>query len=98
MRIYTNNNIASMFQAQRPKAGAKTQKSPLASSYGRDEVQISSFGKDIQTAKQAVAEASDIREDKVAEMKQKYSGDYQVDTGDFASVLLAKYSAANASL
>ncbi len=35
---------------------------------------------------------SDIREDKVAEMKSKYeSNDYQVDTGDFASKLLEKY-------
>ncbi|MBR6281459.1 MAG: flagellar biosynthesis anti-sigma factor FlgM, partial [Lachnospiraceae bacterium] len=50
------------------------------------------FGKDIQVAKQAVADASDIREDLVAEMKKKYSGDFQVDTGDFADVLLAKYN------
>ena len=45
-----------------------------------------------RSAKKAVAEASDIREDKVAEMKSKYeSNDYQVDTGDFASKLLEKY-------
>jgi negative regulator of flagellin synthesis FlgM len=60
---------------------------------GRDQVQISSAGRDFQIAKQAVAEASDIREDKVAEMKQKLeAGNYQVDAGDFASVLLAKYN------
>ena len=33
-------------------------------STGRDEVQISSMGRDYQIAKQAVADASDIREDK----------------------------------
>jgi negative regulator of flagellin synthesis FlgM len=61
----------------------------------RDEVQLSSFGRDYQIAKKAVAEASDIREDKVAEMKQKLASDnYQVDTGDFASKLLEKYNAA----
>ena len=59
---------------------------------GRDEVQISSFGRDYQIAKKAVAEASDIREDRVAEMKTKLeSGEYQVDTEDFASKLLEKY-------
>ena len=44
-------------------------------------------------AKQAVANASDIREDKVAELKTKVdSGNYQVDAGDFASKLLEKYN------
>lgn len=58
----------------------------------RDEVSISSFGRDYQVAKQAVADASDVREDKVAEMKAKYAGNASVDTGDFADVLLAKYN------
>ncbi|MEE3481904.1 MAG: flagellar biosynthesis anti-sigma factor FlgM, partial [Lachnospiraceae bacterium] len=59
-----------------------------------DEVQISSFGRDFQVAKQAVADASDVREDVVSEMKAKYSGDVQVDVDDFASVLLQKYNQA----
>ena len=61
--------------------------------HGRDEVQISSFGRDYQIAKQAVAEAADIREDKVAELKTKVnSGNYSVDTADFAKKLLEKYN------
>ena len=56
-------------------------------------MQISSFGRDYQVATKAVAEASDVREDKVAEMKTKLeSNNYQVDTGDFASKLLEKYN------
>ena len=63
------------------------------SSYGQDQLQISSIGKDIQVAKQAVSGASDVREDLVAQMKQKYSGnDYNVDMGDFADVLLSRFN------
>lgn len=46
-----------------------------------------------QIAKQAVTEAADIREDKVAELKAKVnSGNYFVDTADFAKKLLEKYN------
>ena len=89
MRIEAYNQIASIYKTS--KTGKVQQ--PYGVSTGRDEVQISQLGRDYQIAKQAVAEASDIREDKVAEMKSKYeSNDYQVDTGDFASMLLAKYN------
>ena len=88
MRIEAYNQVAQLYKTN------KTSNSHAAAttSMGRDEVQISSFGRDYQIVKKAVAEASDIREDKVAEMKSKYeSNDYQVDTGDFASKLLEKY-------
>lgn len=88
MRIEAYNAVAQVYQANKPTAkGSVGKANPTA----KDEVHISSFGKDFQIAKQAVANASDVREDKVAEMKSKYSGDYQVDTGDFAETLLAKY-------
>jgi negative regulator of flagellin synthesis FlgM len=88
MRVEAYNSIAQVYKPNKTTGKNDVTK---ASSIKRDDVQISSFGKDIQVAKQAVAGASDIREDLVAEMKQKYSGDFQVDTGDFADVLLAKY-------
>ncbi len=92
MRIEAYNQIAQVYSAN--KATGTKSASKVAPAR-KDEVQLSSIGKDIQTAKQAVAEASDIREDKVAEMKQKLASDnYQVDTGDFASKLLEKYNAA----
>ena len=63
-------------------------------STGRDEVQISSMGRDYQIAKQAVADASDIREDKVSQLKSMIdAGTYSVEPGDFASKLLEKYNA-----
>jgi len=91
MRIDAYNQIAKIYKTN--KTGKVTNASSVAAA--RDEVQISSFGRDYQIAKQAVQEASDIRTDKVAELKAKVNaGSYQVDNGDFASKLLAKYKAA----
>ena len=60
----------------------------------RDEVQISRAGRDYQVAKQAVADAPDIREDRVIQVRNRMaSGNYKVDNGDFAAKLLEKYEA-----
>ncbi len=57
-----------------------------------DKVEISQFGRDYQVAKQAVAAASDIREDKVADMKARIeAGTYDVSVADFAAKLAEKY-------
>ena len=86
MRIDAYNQIAQVYKTT---SAAKLQKTENAR-HGRDEVQISSFGRDYQIAKQAV---TDIREDKVAELKAKVnSGNYFVDTADFAKKLLEKYN------
>ena len=87
MRIDAYNQIAQVYKTT---SAAKLQKTENAR-HGRDEVQISSFGRDYQIAKQAVTEAADIREDKVAELKVN-SGNYFVDTADFAKKLLEKYN------
>jgi len=60
MRIDAYNQIAQVYKTT---SAAKLQKTENAR-HGRDEVQISSFGRDYQIAKQAVTEAADIREDK----------------------------------
>ena len=92
MRIDAYNQIAALYKTTEPSKAAGTAEISSA----RDQVQISRAGKDYQIAKQAVAAASDIREDKVAELKSSIkSGNYDVDTGDFASKLLASYYAAN---
>ena len=91
MRIDAYNQIAQIYKTN--KAGKVINASSVAAA--RDEVQISSLGRDYQIAKQAVQEASDIRADKVAELKAKVNaGNYHVDNGDFASKLLAKYKSA----
>lgn len=90
MRIDAYNQVSQIYKTN--KAGKVTAASSVSNT--RDEVQISSFGRDYQIAKQAVQETSDIRTDKVADLKGKIdAGSYHVDNGDFASKLLAKYNA-----
>lgn len=90
MRIEAYNPVTKIYKTE--KAGVAGKAENVASN--RDEVQLSSFGRDYQIAKQAVAEASDIREDKVAAVSEKIkSGEYQVPVGDLADRLLQRYQA-----
>lgn len=90
MRIEAYNQIAQLYNVNKPTQTSKTSRPGM----GSDQVQISSLGKDMQVAKKAAAETSDIREDRVAELKSRIdSGTYSVDTKDFASMLLSKYNA-----
>ena len=89
MRIDAYNQVAQIYGAQKTQAKVKTN---AAASMGRDEVQISSFGKDLQVAKAAVKNSAEVRADKVADLKQRIeNGTYSVDVDDFASVLLSKF-------
>ena len=57
-----------------------------------DKLEISQAGKDYQVAKQAVKEASDIREDLVNDIKERLAnGTYNVSDEDFADKLLERY-------
>ena len=87
MRIEAYNAVSQIYSAKKPGKVGKT-----ASAYGRDQVQISSIGKDIQTVKQAVANSSDIRKDITEPIKAAIAnGTYNVSNDDFASKLIAKY-------
>ncbi len=87
MRIEAYNAVSQVYSAKKPGKVGKTQ-----AAYGRDQVQISSIGKDNQTVKQAVANSSDIRRDKTEPIKAAIAnGTYNVSNDDFASKLLAKY-------
>lgn len=89
MRIDAYNQIAQLYGVNKTTAAQKNSKSAST----RDEFTISSAGKDLQIAKTAVAQASDIREDKVALLKNKIdSGEYSVSPDDFAAKLLEKYN------
>ena len=88
MRIESISQVASLYKTTKTSAKYNVN----AASYGRDYLSISQTGQDYQIAKQAVAETSDIREDKVSRLK---TGSYSVDTGDFAEKLLAHYNAMN---
>lgn len=88
MRIGAFNQINSIYKTNKSANILKT-----AYTSGTDQVSISQFGKDYQTAKQALASTSDIRQDKVTQLKESISsGEYTVDPEDFANRLLEKYN------
>jgi len=87
MRIEPYIQVQQAYQTKRSDKSQSASKTSFA-----DQFQISSLGKDIQTAKQAVANSSDIREDMVALLRAKVqNGTYNVSSEDFASKLIEKY-------
>lgn len=87
MRIESYTQVQQIYNTKKP---AKLQgKAKLGAS---DQIQISSIGKDIQNAKNAVAAASDIREELTAPIKAGIAnGTYQVSGESFAEKLMKKY-------
>lgn len=87
MRIEAYNMVSQVYQANKPKQVGQANKTSKM-----DQVQISSFGKDLQVAKQAVKNAPDVREDVTAPIKSSINnGTYNVSSEAFADKLLAKY-------
>lgn len=92
MRVEFISQVASLYKTSK----TTTNKNVSGAASSRDELSISQIGYDYQIAKQAVAEASDIREDKISQLKKQVSSNqYSVDTEDFASKLLKQYNAMN---
>ncbi len=88
MRIEAYNQVQ---QAYKTTYTGKTESKANVSK--TDKVQISSIGKDISTAKQAVTGASDVREDLVASLKERIkNGTYDVSPEAFADKLIEKYA------
>lgn len=87
MRIEAYTQVQQLYQTKKIKQTQKTENVSHA-----DQVQISSLGKDFQTAKAAVAGSPDIREELTARIKaQVKNGTYRVDNSTFAEKLLQKY-------
>lgn len=87
MRIDAFNRVSQLYQANSTKKTSSSGKS------GRpDSVEISRLGRDAQVARAAVAKAPDIREDVVADIRQRMSdGTYQIDMDALADKLLDGY-------
>lgn len=87
MRIEAYSQLQQLYDTKKtvqPKstAGAKVS----------DKLQISSMGKDIQSAKAALSNVPDVREDVVASVKARIdAGTYQVSAESFAEKLMQKY-------
>ena len=80
MRIEAYTQVQKLYDTNKAKKAA------VGSSVNvSDKLQLSSLGKDIQWAKKAVAESSDVREDVVAPIKARIqSGTYEVSADSFA--------------
>lgn len=90
MRIDAYNQVTQIYNTSNKLKAQKTAKDSKL-----DKVEISEFGKVYQTAKNAVNEASDIREDKIADIKNRIqSGTYDVSPEAFADKMLANYEGA----
>lgn len=87
MRIEAYNQVQQMYRSQRVNKNQKTSKTSFS-----DQVQISSFGRDIQIASAAVKASPDVRAELTAPIKDKIqNGTYSVDTSSFAEKLIQKY-------
>lgn len=87
MRIEAYTQVQQLYQSQKVSRNQK-----IGNTAQSDKVQISSFGKDIQIAKAAVAGSPDVREELTAPIKAKIQdGTYAVSNGSFADKLLEKY-------
>lgn len=88
MRIESYTQVQQLYRSKKAVKAEKTAKGSFS-----DRLQISDMGKDIQTAKQAVANAPDIREEITAPLKNAVQeGTYQVSEESLAAKLFQKYN------
>ena len=91
MRIDAYQQVQQVYSTKQTQ---KLQKGQTASP--QDQLQISTKGKDIQVAKQAVDSTPDIREELVAALKSDVqAGTYRVGADTFAARLFEKYNELN---
>ena len=88
MRIDAYNQISQIYGVN-----GKVKTAQVSRTSQTDKVEISSFGRDLQIAKQAVKDSPDVRTDKVEQLKSQIkNGTYNVDADSFADMLLQKFS------
>lgn len=87
MRIDAYNQVNQIYQATKTaKTKAKTSKNVT------DTLEVSTMGKDLQVAKQALNATSDVREEKINSIKAAMaSGSYNVSAEELAENILNRY-------
>ena len=87
MRIDAYNQISQLYQASKPKKISKKSEATVKEQYT-----VSSKGQDYQAAKKALAAAPDIREEKVAALKEQIaSGSYNVSAQEIADSGVSRF-------
>ena len=90
IRVDAYSQIQNLYNVSKP-AGNRSAAAAAAPDF-KDRLNISGQGKDLQVAKQAVAAAPDIREDRVAALKAAYqSGTYNISANAVADKILENY-------
>ena len=90
IRVDAYSQIQNLYNVSKP-AGNRGSAKATAPDF-KDRLNISGQGKDLQVAKQAVAAAPDIREDRVAALKAAYqSGSYNISANAVADKILENY-------
>ncbi len=86
MRIEAYTQVQQVYKSNKAACNKNVKKAKFT-----DAVEISSLGKDIQVAKQAVKNAPDVREDLVASYKEQITaGTYSVSAEQLANKLLSQ--------
>ena len=87
MRIDALNQVSQLYQANKPKKVSKSKENDAT-----DKFEISQSAKDYQVERSAVNDSSDIREDKVAKLKEAVaSGTYNVSAAEIADKMVSRY-------
>lgn len=87
MRVDAVNQISQIYK---PSSAKKVNKAGAVSN--KDAYEVSQFAKEYQIAKNAVSKTSDIREDKVAEIKEALaSGTYNVSAQEIAEKMVSRF-------
>lgn len=87
MRVDAVNQISQIYK---PSSAKKVNKAGAVSN--KDAYEVSQFAKEYQIAKNAVNKTSDVREDKVAEIKEALaSGSYNVSAQEIAEKMVSKF-------
>ncbi len=90
IRVDAYSQIQNLYNVSKP-AGNRGSAKTAAPDF-KDRLNISGQGKDLQVAKQAVAAAPDIREDRVAALKSAYqSGSYNISANAVADKILENF-------
>lgn len=88
MRIDGISKVAQLYSAS---GAVKTEKKKVEDT--KDQLSISQAGRDYQIAKKAVADVSDVREDKIADIKMRIqNGTYDVSGDAFAAKVIERYN------
>ena len=87
MRISSINQVSQVYQSSLAK-----KKNVSSFAEQKDAISISHMGRDYQTAKNALANTPDVRQDRIDSLKQSISeGTYSVSSRAFAEKMLAAY-------